>query len=251
MSARPDLTGRRVVVTGGASGIGAACCAAFARTGADVVVVDRDQDGARAVAQQVGGMPLVADLSALDGLDAVAAGADVLVNNAGVQHVCPVHEFPPEQFSLLLRLMLEAPFRLIRAALPGMYERGWGRIVNISSVHGLRASPYKAAYVSAKHGLEGLSKVVALEGAPHGVTSNTICPGYVRTPLVDKQIADQARIHGIPADQVVQKVLLETAAVKRLVEPDEVADVALFLCSPAAASVTGASWPMDGGWTAH
>lgn len=251
MEGRPDLTGRRVVVTGGASGIGAACCVAFAATGADVVVVDRDEPGARAVADKVGGTALVADLSDLTDLDRVAADADVLVNNAGVQHVSPVHEFPPEQFSLMLRLMLEAPFRLIRAALPGMYERGWGRVVNLSSVHGLRASPYKSAYVAAKHALEGLSKVVALEGAPHGVTSNTICPGYVRTPLVERQIADQARVHGIGPDQVVEQVLLQTAALKRLVEPQEVADVAVFLCSPAAASVTGASWTMDGGWSAH
>src|SRR5690606_27702250 len=145
--------------------------------------------------------------------------ADILVNNAGIQRVAPITEFDPENFRLLLRLMLESPFLLIRAVLPGMYERGWGRIINISSAHGLRASAYKSAYVSAKHGLEGLSKVTALEGAPHGVTSNCINPAYVRTPLVEKQIADQARVHGIPESEVVEKIMLTETAVKRLVEP--------------------------------
>ena len=135
----------------------------------------------------------------------------MLVNNAGFQHVAPVEEFPPERFAAMLALMVEAPFRLARAVLPGMYERGWGRVVNISSVHGLRASPYKSAYVAAKHGLEGLSKVIALEGGPRGVTSNCICPAYVRTPLVESQIADQARIHGISEDEVVEKVMLDRA----------------------------------------
>jgi 3-hydroxybutyrate dehydrogenase len=147
--------------------------------------------------------------------------------------------------------MVEAPFRIVRRTLAHMYERQWGRIVNISSVHGLRASPYKAAYVTAKHGLEGLSKVVALEGGPHGVTSTCINPAYVRTPLVEKQIADQARSHGIPESEVVEKVMLAPVAVKRLVEPDEVAALALFLCGPASGSVSGTSFSMDGGWTAH
>ena len=147
--------------------------------------------------------------------------------------------------------MLEAPFRLVRQALPYMYSRGWGRIVNISSVHGLRASPYKSAYVAAKHGLEGLSKVVALEGAAHGVTSNCINPAYVRTPLVENQIAAQAEAHGIPPAAVVSDVMLADAAVKRLIEPGEVADLAVYLCGPGASFITGASLVMDGGWTAH
>jgi 3-hydroxybutyrate dehydrogenase len=176
---------------------------------------------------------------------------DILVNNAGVQYVSPVEEFPPERFGEIVALMLVAPFRLARAVLPGMYSRNWGRIVNISSIHGLRASAYKSAYVAAKHGLEGLSKVVALEGGPRGVTSNTVCPAYVRTPLVERQIADQARVHGIPEDEVVEKIMLSEPAIKRLVEPSEVAQAVLYLCSPAASFVTGTSVLLDGGWSAR
>jgi 3-hydroxybutyrate dehydrogenase len=245
------LTGRRAMVTGGASGIGRACVARFAEAGADVVVVDRDADAADVVAKEVGGTALAVDLSDLAALDSLDLDVDILVNNAGLQHVAPVHEFPVDRFSYIVRLMLEAPFRLARGALPHMYGRGWGRIVNVSSVHGLRASAYKSAYVSAKHGLEGLSKVIALEGAPHGVTSNCVNPAYVRTPLVEGQIADQAKAHGLTEDQVVEQVMLQPAALKRLIEPAEVADAVAWLCSPAATSVTGSSLVMDGGWTAH
>jgi 3-hydroxybutyrate dehydrogenase len=239
------------MVTGGASGIGRACAERLAAAGAAVVVVDRDGAAARAVADAVGGTALVVDLADLDALDRLDLDVDVLVNNAGMQHVAPLHEFPVDRFSSILRLMLEAPFRLVRGALPGMYERGWGRVVNVSSVHGLRASPYKVAYVTAKHGLEGLSKVIALEGAEHGVTSNCVNPAYVRTPLVEGQIADQARAHGLTEDEVVEQVMLAPAALKRLIEPEEVADAVAWLCSPAATSVTGSSLVMDGGWTAH
>jgi 3-hydroxybutyrate dehydrogenase len=178
-------------------------------------------------------------------------GADILVNNAGIQRVRPIEEFPPEEFATILTLMLHAPFRLIRGALPHMYAQGWGRIVNVSSVHGLRASPFKSAYVAAKHGLEGLSKVAALEGAEHGVTSNCVSPGYVRTPLVERQIADQAAAHGIPGDRVVSEIMLVNSARKRLVEPAEVAEAVGFLCGPGAAAITGVSLPLDGGWTAR
>ncbi|WP_369135088.1 3-hydroxybutyrate dehydrogenase [Modestobacter sp. I12A-02662] len=245
------LAGRRAMITGGASGIGRACAVRLADAGAKVLVVDRDAAAAERVAAEVGGTAVTVDLSDLDAVDALDLDVDVLVNNAGLQHVAPVHEFPVDRFSLILRLMLEAPFRLVRGALPSMYERGWGRIVNVSSVHGLRASPYKSAYVTAKHGLEGLSKVIALEGAEHGVTSNCVNPAYVRTPLVEGQIADQARAHGLTEDQVLEQVMLAPAALKRLIEPEEVADAVAWLCSPSATSVTGSSLVMDGGWTAH
>jgi 3-hydroxybutyrate dehydrogenase len=190
-------------------------------------------------------------LSEVDAVDALDLAVDILVNNAGLQHVAPLHEFPVDRFSYILRLMLETPFRLVRGALPHMYERGWGRVVNISSIHGLRASAYKSAYVTAKHGLEGLSKVIAVEGAEHGVTSNCVSPAYVRTPLVEGQIADQAKAHGLSEDEVVEQVMLAPAALKRLIEPAEVADAVAWLCSPAATSVTGTSLVMDGGWSAH
>jgi 3-hydroxybutyrate dehydrogenase len=251
MAGTDILSGRRALITGGASGIGRACAVRLAQAGAAVVVVDRDAEGAKAVAEQVGGAAVAVDLSDLDAVDALDLDVDVLVNNAGIQHVAPVHEFPPDRFSFILRLMLEAPFRLARGALPHMYAEGWGRIVNISSVHGLRASAFKSAYVTAKHGLEGLSKVIALEGAEHGVTSNCVNPAYVRTPLVEGQIADQARSHGISEDEVVERVMLAPAAIRRLIEPEEVADAVAWLCSPSATSVTGTSLVMDGGWSAH
>jgi 3-hydroxybutyrate dehydrogenase len=245
------LDGRRALITGGASGIGRACAIRLAAAGASIMVVDRDAEAAAAVAEKIGGTAVAVDLSDLDAVDALDLDVDILVNNAGLQHVAPLHEFPVDRFSYILRLMLEAPFRLVRGALPHMYERGWGRVVNISSVHGLRASAYKSAYVTAKHGLEGLSKVIALEGAEHGVTSNCVNPAYVRTPLVEGQIADQAKAHGLSEDQVVAQVMLAPAAIKRLIEPDEVAEAVAFLCSPAATSVTGTSLVMDGGWSAH
>jgi 3-hydroxybutyrate dehydrogenase len=251
MAVNGPLVGRRALITGGGSGIGKACAVRLAHDGADVVLLDRDAEAAKAVAAEVGGTAVTVDLSDLDAVDALDLAVDVLVNNAGLQHVAPVHEFPVERFSYILRLMVEAPFRLARGALPHMYERGWGRVVNISSIHGLRASAYKSAYVTAKHGLEGLSKVIALEGAEHGVTSNCVNPAYVRTPLVEGQIADQARAHGLSEDQVVEEVMLAPAAVKRLIEPSEVADAVSWLCSPSAASVTGSSLVMDGGWSAH
>ncbi|MFJ4186406.1 3-hydroxybutyrate dehydrogenase [Kitasatospora sp. NPDC089509] len=250
-STATPLDGRTALVTGAASGIGRACAETLAGAGARVYVVDLAAGPARELADRIGGQAIVADLADPEAVDALPADADIVVNNAGLQHVAPVHEFPIERFTLIQRVMVEAPFRILRRTLPHMYEREWGRIVNISSVHGLRASAFKSAYVTAKHALEGLSKTVALEGAPYGVTSNCLNPGYVRTPLVEKQIAAQALAHGIPEEEVVERIMLDRTAVKRLIEPAEVAGLALWLCSPAAAYITGASLPIDGGWTAH
>lgn len=221
-----------------------------ARDGHRVIVADRDRPAAERLAEEVAGVAWHVDLSDTAALAELNLECDVLVNNAGLQRVAPIHEFAPADFRLILRIMLEAPFLLVRGALPYMYERGWGRIINVSSAHGLRASEFKAAYVSAKHGLEGFSKVTALEGAAHGVTSNCVNPGYVRTPLVEQQIADQAATHGIPEDEVVEKIMLTRSAVKRMCEPDEVAALTAFLMSDDAGMVTGTSHALDGGWTA-
>lgn len=246
-----DLTGRRAVVTGGASGIGLACVREFASRGAHVVIADHHVYLTESIADEVGGDAWLVDLADVAALESLALDADILVNNVGIQRVSPIPDFAPEDFRLMLRLMVESPFLLIRAVLPGMYRRNWGRIVNVSSAHGLRASAFKSAYVTAKHGLEGLSKVTALEGAPHGVTSNCVNPSYVRTPLVEHQIVDQARVHGIPEDEVVEKVMLTENAIKRLIEPEEVASLVGWLVSENAGMVTGASYTMDGGWTAR
>jgi len=240
---------RTVLVTGAASGIGAAIAEAFAQAGDRVLRVDRTP--------LKGEDALAADLAEPSEVERVAAwavergGVDVLVNNAGFQHVAPLEDFPLEAWQRMLGVMLTAPFLLTRALLPGMKARGWGRIINIGSIHSQVASPYKAGYVSAKHGLFGLTKVIALEAGPFGVTANLICPAYVRTPLVEGQVKDQAHALGIPEAEVIEKVMLEPAAIKRLIEPGEVARLALFLASDAASAITGACLPMDLGWTAR
>ena len=251
-----QLNGKRALVTGGASGIGEAAARALAAQGAAVVIADVDAAEATRVARDIGGEIWVVDL--LDPravsdveLARVMPGIDILVNNAGIQRVAPIEDFDPAAFRSILTLMLEVPFLLIRAALPSMYARQWGRVINVSSVHGLRASAFKSAYVSAKHGLEGLSKVTALEGGSHGVTSNCVNPGYVRTPLVERQLADQAQLHGIAESEVLSRIMLTESAVKRLIEPVEVADLITWLALPGAAMVTGASYTMDGGWSAR
>jgi 3-hydroxybutyrate dehydrogenase len=250
MSSASDLSGKVALVTGAGSGIGRACALQLAAAGANVRVVDIDAETAKAVAHDAGGQAFAVDLTNLDAASALGADVDIIVNNAGVQTVSPIEEFPAERFSMMLRLMVEAPFRLVRSALPHMYAQGWGRVVNISSVHGLRASAFKCAYVTAKHGLEGFAKVVAVEGGPRGVTSNCISPGYVRTPLVENQITAQAETHAISEDQVVEEVLLARSPIKRLVEPAEVAAAVAYVCGPDASFVNGASITIDGAWTA-
>ncbi len=252
-----ELDGKVALVTGAGSGIGKAIAERFAREGATVIVNDFAEAG-RAVAKEIGGVFLQADLSDRDAVRGLARDAesvrgrvDVLVNNAGFQHVSPVEDFPEEIWVKMIQVMLVAPFQLTKYLVPGMKKRGWGRIVNISSLHGVVASPFKTAYISAKHGLLGLTKTVALEVAAHGVTVNAICPAYVRTPLVEKQIEAQAKTHGIGPDEVVQRIMLEPAAIKRLIEPEEVAEFALFLASDRAGSMTGAAHLMDLGWTAR
>lgn len=244
------LQGKVALITGGAGGIGSACARELAGRGARVIIADRPDSGAIELARELDGEAWEVDLLDTRALESTPLAVDVLVNNAGFQVVSPMESFDPDAFRSMIAVMLEVPFLLIRSALPHMYAQGFGRIINISSIHGLKASPFKAAYVSAKHGLEGLSKVVALEGAEHGVTSNCVNPGYVRTPLVEAQIADQARVHEISEDEVLQTVLLQKNAIKRLVEPAEVAGVVGWLSSQAAEMVTGSSYSIDGGWTA-
>jgi 3-hydroxybutyrate dehydrogenase len=249
---------RVALVTGGASGLGRAIAERLAAGGARVAVVDRDGDGAEAAAGAIGAIAVAADLTEPGAVDMVmAAVLDqlgdplIVVNNAGYQSIAPIPDFDPERWRHMLELMLTVPFLLTRAAWAGMAAVGWGRVVNMASTHGLVASPYKSAYISAKHGLVGLTRTTALEGGPVGITANAICPGYSNTPLVMGQIADQARTLGIPEDQVIEKVFLAPAAVRRLVEPAEVAEIAAWLCTDAAASVTGTAIPIDGGWTAR
>jgi 3-hydroxybutyrate dehydrogenase len=254
-----ELTGKCALVTGAASGIGRAIAENLGGSGVRVLVSDLDEAGAQEVAKGIpGAVAQRADVSSKEQCRALVDRArqewgrlDILVNNAGVQHVSPVEDFPEERWEQMIRIMLVGPFLLTKYALPLMYARKWGRIINVSSLHGLVASPYKSAYISAKHGLMGLTKTVALEAADKGVTVNAICPSYVRTPLVEKQIADQARVNGISETEVVERIMLAPAAVKRLLEPGEVAAYVAFLCSEAAGGITGAAQVMDCGWTAR
>jgi 3-hydroxybutyrate dehydrogenase len=253
-----DLSGRRALVTGAASGIGLAIASCLSRLGAEVLMVDLPGERLeKRAAALPGGSAFAADLSVRSDVHRLAAEAgevDVLVNNAGLQHVSPIESFDEAQWDLILAVMLTAPFLLTRRLIGGMYQREWGRIINIASVHGLVASAYKSAYVSAKHGLVGLTKTVALEAGAHGATNvsvNTICPSYVRTPLVEKQIADQAALHGVAESEVVEKVLLERNAAKRLIEPEEVATMVAFLCRDDMWSLTGRALTMDAGWLSH
>jgi 3-hydroxybutyrate dehydrogenase len=244
--------GKAAIVTGAASGIGRAVAERLTTDGMDVLSVDLrpDPDGP--------GIPFEADLTNADANEAAVNEAierfgrlDVVVPNAGIQHVSPIEEFPVERWNTIVSLLLTSPFLLARYAWPALKDSGAGRFIAIASVHGLVASPYKAAYVSAKHGVVGLCKTLALEGAEVGITANAVCPGYVRTPLVEKQIADQARAHGLPEDEVLEKVILQPHAVKELIEPSEVARVVAFLASPEGKMFTGAPITLDQGWTAR
>ena len=247
-----ELGERVAVVTGAASGIGRAIAARLVSEGARVLAVDLEPDDAGP------GEPFPADLTTREGNRAAVDEArkrfgrlDAVVANAGVQHIAPVAEFPEEHWDELVALLLTSPFLLARYAWPALRDSGNGRIVVLASVHGLVASPFKAGYVSAKHGVLGLVKTLALEGAEHGIRASAVCPGYVRTPLVEKQIADQAKAHGIPEDRVLGDVILAPQALKRLLEPAEVADAVAYLLGPGGALFTGAPLVMDGGWTAR
>jgi 3-hydroxybutyrate dehydrogenase len=253
------LEGRVAIVTGAASGIGLAIARDFAQHGIRVTLSDIDVEGGSAAASELAGARFqAADMANSDDIARLAAQTlaaegqiDILVNNAGIQYVSPIIEFPEAKWRQIIEIMLTAPFLLTKAVLPGMYAHKWGRIINIASVHALRASAFKSAYVTAKHGLLGLTRVTALEAAEHGVTCNAICPSYVRTALVEKQIADQARIHGIPESEVVEKIMVSEGAIRRLLEPEEVAQLVTYLCTDAASGITGSAQMIDCGWTAH
>lgn len=254
------LAGKTAIITGSTSGIGLGVARELARAGADVVLnsfTDRDEDHALAagLAREFGVQARYIAADMADGPSARAlveqAGrCDILVNNAGIQHVAPVPDFPPETWDRIIAINLSSSFHTIAAALPLMRQAGWGRVVNIASAHGLTASPYKSAYVSAKHGLVGLTKTVALETAEEDITCNAICPGYVLTPLVEAQIPDQMKAHGMGRDEVIRKVMLERQPSRQFATVEEIGGTTVFLCSPAAAQITGTTISVDGGWTA-
>ena len=257
------MKGKVAVVTGGASGIGLAIAEMFVRKGVNCVIADLEASGgerAAAKLQKTGTdcLFVVANVSQPGDVRHLVEATigrfgrlDILVNNAGLQFVAPVVDFPEERWDTLIGVMLTGTFLCCKYALPHMIQQKWGRIINISSVHGKVASPFKVAYISAKHGVLGLTKVVALEMGESNITCNAICPGYVRTPLVEKQIADQARVNGISEEDVVQKIMLAPAAIRRMLEPSEVASLVVYLCSDAAAGITGAALDIDLGWTAR
>ena len=250
--------GKVAIVTGAASGIGYASAVDLAQKGAAVVLADVNREKVELAAKEVGGLSFVGDLSKREDCKALVdftikelGKVDILVNVAGLQNVSPIDEFPEDTWDFMISLMLTAPFLLTKYCWNSMKENGWGRIINLNSVHGLVASEFKSAYCSAKHGLYGLTKVAAMEGGPYGITVNSVCPAYVRTPLVDGQMKDQARVHGITEEEVVSEIFLQKAAIKKLLEPKTIAEVISFLCSDAAANITGIALPVDGGWTAN
>lgn len=255
-----DLTGKRAIVTGSNSGIGLGVAEELARAGAGVVLnsfTDRPEDHAMAAEMAarhgVAVRYIKADMSRGDECRALveqAGGCDILVNNAGIQHVAPVDEFPVDQWNRIIAINLSSAFHTIAAALPGMKSKGWGRVVNIASAHGLTASPFKSAYVSAKHGVVGLSKTVALEVAGQGITCNAVCPGYVLTPLVEAQIPDQMKVHNMDRDTVIREVMLDRQPSRQFATTEQMGGTVVWLCSKYADQVTGTTISVDGGWTA-
>ena len=252
------MTRKIAIITGGASGIGLACAERLAADGMTVVIADMNEKTGTEQAKRLGGDFVLADLSKRAGCRQLVdetlkkhGTVHVLVNNAGYQHVSPIEEFPEDQWEKMIALMLTAPFLLTRYSWPAMKKQKWGRVVNIASIHALIASPYKVAYIAAKHGVIGLTRTAALEGGEFGITANAICPAYVRTPLVDNQIADQAKANNMSPAEVIEKIMLAPAAVKRLIEPAEVAGFVSYLCSEGAGTITGAALTMDLGWTAR
>jgi 3-hydroxybutyrate dehydrogenase len=252
------MSAKVALVTGAASGIGLACAERLAADGMKVVLADVNERAGAEHARRLGGTFVAADLTSRAGCRNLVERAlqaygtvHVLVNNAGYQHVAPIEDFPEDQWERMIALMLTAPFLLTRYCWPAMKKQRWGRVVNIASIHALIASPFKVGYISAKHGLVGLTRTAALEGGEHGITVNAICPAYVRTPLVDNQIADQAKANNMSPEDVIEKIMLAPAAVKRLIEPREVADFVAYLCGEPAGTITGAALTMDLGWTAR
>ena len=259
------LKGRSAIVTGSTSGIGLGIARALARAGANVMLNGFGEAAAiekmRADLAKEAGVKVGysgADMTKPTEIRAMVAqavkelgGVDILVNNAGIQHVAPVHEFPEDKWDAIIAINLSSAFHASKAALPHMQAKKWGRIINIASIHALVASPFKSAYIAAKHGVVGLTKTIALENAEGGITCNAICPAYVKTPLLEKQLDDQAKIHGIPREQVISEIMLAPQPIKRLVEIEEVVGLAMYLCSDVAVTITGTALPLDGGWTAH
>ncbi len=254
---------KTVLITGSTSGIGLSMARKFAQQGHNIIFNGLETDGAQtaqSVADEYGIKHLFFGANVMDNaaLGAMIDGAhdafgtiDVLINNAGVQFVCPVEDFPDEKWNLILGVNLTAAFQATKRVWKGMKEKGWGRIINIASAHGLVASEFKSAYIAAKHGLVGFTKCIALEGAPYGITANTICPGYVHTPIVEAQIGDQMKAHNMNREDVIKKVLLGKQAIKEFIPVDAISEMALYMASDAAAQMTGVALPIDGGWTAQ
>jgi 3-hydroxybutyrate dehydrogenase len=260
-----QLKGRVAVITGSTSGIGRAIAEAFAREGASIVLNGFGEKPAieslRASLEKSSGAKAIYDAADMTKPAEIAAmirraatelgGVDILVNNAGIQHVAPVDEFPDDKWDAIIAINLSSAFHATKHALPLMKKKGWGRIINIASAHGLVASPNKSAYIASKHGINGFTKAVAVETAEHGVRVNSICPGFVHTPLVEKQIVDRARENNMPREQAVRDIILAPQPTKEFVTVEQIAGTAVFLCSPAADQITGAQFSVDGGWTAR